>query len=147
MLAVNTPLLVKSLTISDDRSVIFITTNYIPADFSVAEVVVDFPANSLVSVDGLMYQSTTGAFDLSDPTFQQSVFKAFSQDVRMGGEGVMLILLSLLLLIFQLMIANRKGYHEVVSFIMFIQVLGLSRIHELPINFDKYSVMVGYSYF
>ena len=76
-----------------------------------AEVVVDFPAQSLVSADGLMFQSTTGTFELSNPIFQQSLFKTFSQDLRMGAEGVMLILMSLVFLFFQLMIANRRGYH------------------------------------
>lgn len=57
------------------------------------------------------------------------------------------ILLSIVLLVFQLIIVNRKGYHEMVSFIMLLQVLGISRIREFPINFDTYSVLVGYSYF
>ena len=30
---------------------------------------------------------------------------------------------------------------------MLLQVLGISRIREFPINFDIYSVLVGYSYF
>ena len=34
-----------------------------------------------------------------------------------------------------------------VSFIMFLQVLGITRIREFPINFDVFSVLVGYSYF
>ena len=85
MLIVSTPLQVKSLRISDDRTVIYIVTNYASADFSVANVVVDFPASSLVSSDGLLYQSTTASFPLSNPIFQQSLFKVFSQDIRLGA--------------------------------------------------------------
>jgi len=111
MLTVSTPLTVQSLTISDDRTVIYVNTNYASADFSVANVVIDFPANSLVSSDGLLFQSTTASFPLSDPTFQQSVFTVFSKDIKLGAEGMIFILLSLLLLGFQLVIVNRKGYH------------------------------------
>ena len=100
-----------------------------------------------MSSDGLLYQSTTASFALSSPIFQQSLFAAFSQDIRLGAEGIVFILLSLLLLLSQLIITNRKGYHEMVSFIMFIQVLGIARIREFPINFDVYSVLEGYSYF
>jgi hypothetical protein len=57
------------------------------------------------------------------------------------------LILSQLLLIFQLVIANRKGYHEMMSFIMLLQVLGVSRIHDYPIDFDIYSVLKGYSYY
>ena len=111
LLVVNTPLTVYDLTLSPDRTVIYITTNYMTADFSVASVVVDFPANSLVSADGLLYQSTTASFPLSDPIFQQSFYEAFSKSITMGIEGIVFILLSMVLLIFQLVIANRKGYH------------------------------------
>jgi hypothetical protein len=52
-----------------------------------------------------------------------------------------------LLLIFQLVIANRKGYHEMLSFIMLLQVLGISRIRQYPIDFNIYSVLLGYSYY
>jgi len=74
LLAVNTPLAVYGLTISADRKVIYIITDYSTADFSVATVVVDFPGTTLVSADGLLYQSTTGSFSLSDPSFQQSLY-------------------------------------------------------------------------
>ena len=74
LLVVSTPLTVKGVTISDDRSVIYITTNAEPADFSVAQVVVDFPGNTLVTSDGLYFQSTTASYALSDPVFQQSVY-------------------------------------------------------------------------
>lgn len=50
-------------------------------------------------------------------------------------------------MLFQLIIANRKGYHEMISFVMFLQVMGITRIHEYPINFNIYSVLRGYSYF
>ncbi len=58
----STPLSVKNLRISDDRTVIFITTDYANADFSVANVRIDFPSTALVSSDGLLYQSTTASF-------------------------------------------------------------------------------------
>ena len=125
---VSTPLTVYSLRLSADRTVIYITTNYQSADFSVASVVIDFPANSLVSADGLLYQSTTASYALSDPIFQQSLYEIFSKDLTLGAEGIVFVLLSLVLLVFQLVITNRKGYHEMMAFIMLIQVMGLMRI-------------------
>lgn len=53
----------------------------------------------------------------------------------------------MILLIFQLVIANRKGYHESMAFIMLLQVLGIFRIREYPINFNIFSALRGYSYF
>jgi hypothetical protein len=111
LLVQSTALTVKGLTISADRTVIYITTNAQTADFSVATIVVDFPANSLISSDGLLFQSTTGAYTLADPIFQQSLYKYFAKNDSYGAEGIIFILLSILLLIFQLVIANRKGYH------------------------------------
>lgn len=50
-------------------------------------------------------------------------------------------------MVFQLVIANRKAYHEMLSFIMLLQVIGITRIREYPIDFEIYSVLKGYSYF
>ena len=83
LLIVNTPLTVYNLWMSADRTVIYIETNYVSADFSVASVVVDFPANSLVSADGLLYQSTTASYALSDPIFQQSLYEVFFKDSKL----------------------------------------------------------------
>ena len=33
------------------------------------------------------------------------------------------------------------------AFIMFLQVIGISRIRQYPIDFNIYSVLLGYSYF
>ena len=85
MLTVVTPLTVQGLSISSDRTVVYITTNYVNADFSVATVVIDFPATALVSSDGLLYQSTTGTFALSNPVFQQSLFEIFYKNVSYGA--------------------------------------------------------------
>lgn len=74
LLSLSTPLTVQSLRISSDRTVIYIVTNYASADFSVAEVVIDFPATALIAADGLLYQSTTASYALSDPIFQQTLF-------------------------------------------------------------------------
>lgn len=71
----------------------------------------NFPANSLVSSDGLLYQSTTASFSLSSPIYMQSYYSVFSKDVTLGAEGMIFVILSLLLLGMQLVIANRKGYH------------------------------------
>ena len=109
LLAVSTPLTVNGLTISADRKVIYITTNFANVDFSVASIVVNFPGTKLVSADGLLYQSTTASYALSDPSFQQSYFLIFGKNVTLGAEGIVFILLSIVLLIFQLVIANRKG--------------------------------------
>jgi hypothetical protein len=147
LLVVNTPLTVYSLTLSTDRTVIYITTNYVSTDFSVATVVVDFPGTALISADGLLYQSTTGSYSLSDPIFQQSLYQVFAKDITLGAEGMVFLVLSLLLLIFQLVIANRKGYHEMMAFIMFLQVMGISRIRQFPIDFNIFSVLLGYSYY
>lgn len=57
------------------------------------------------------------------------------------------MLLSVLLLIFQLVITNRKGYHEMMAFIMLLQVFGISRIRQYPINFNIYSVLLGFSHY
>jgi hypothetical protein len=57
------------------------------------------------------------------------------------------VILSLLLLTMQLIIANRKGYHEALSFIMTLQVLGITRARQYPMNFDIFSVLLGYSYY
>lgn len=126
---------------------IYIITNFQEADFSSASVVVDFPGTSLISADGLLYQSTTGSYSLSNPVFQASYFAIFSKDVSLSIEGIVFILLSILLLIFQLIIANRKGYHEMMAFIMLLQVLGITRIRQYPINFNIYSVLIGFSYY
>lgn len=71
---VSIPLTVKSLTISADRTVLYITTNFVSTDFSVASIKVDFPGTALISADGLLYQSTTGSYALSDPIFQQTYY-------------------------------------------------------------------------
>jgi hypothetical protein len=33
------------------------------------------------------------------------------------------------------------------AFIMLLQVMGISRIRQYPINFNIYSILKGYSYF
>jgi hypothetical protein len=33
------------------------------------------------------------------------------------------------------------------AFIMLLQVIGISRIKEYPIDFNVYSVLLGYSYY
>ena len=111
MLVSVTTLGVKTLVISADRTVVYIYTNAVSTDFSVSTVVVDFPGNTLVATDGLLFQSTTGSFSLSDPIFQKSLYEYFFKNDSYGAEGIIFILLSILLLIFQLVIANRKGYH------------------------------------
>ena len=102
---------VKGLTISANRDVIYIITNAETTDFSVANVVVDFAGDALISADGLLYQSTTGSYSLADPVFQASLYEYFYKNDNLGAEGIIFILLSLLLLTFQLIITNRKGYH------------------------------------
>ena len=72
---------------------------------------IDFPAGSLQSSDGLMYQSTTASFALSSPIFMKSYYSVFKKNVTYGAEGMIFVILSLLLLGMQLVIANRKGYH------------------------------------
>lgn len=67
--------------------------------------------------------------------------------MTLGAEGIVFLILSLLLLTFQLIITDRKGYHEMMSFIMLLQVMGITRIREYPINFNIYSVLLGYSYY
>jgi hypothetical protein len=64
LLAVNTPLQVESVSISSDRTVVYITTNYQSFDLSTANIMISFPANSLVGADGLLYQSTSATFSL-----------------------------------------------------------------------------------
>lgn len=139
--------MIEGLTISADRKVIYITTNFQTVDFSTSNVVINFEAGVLVSSDGTIYQSTTGNFAMSSPIFSQSFYEAFSKDISSGAEGMIFILLSIILLVFQLVITNRKGYHEILAFIMVLQVLGITRIREYPIDYDVYSVLVGYSYF
>ena len=34
-----------------------------------------------------------------------------------------------------------------IAFIMFLQVMGITRIRQYPIDFNIYSVLLGYSYF
>lgn len=80
-----TPLGVKGLTISADRTVVYIITNAVSTDFSVSTVVVDFPGNSLVSADGLLFQSTTGTFSLSNPIFQRSLYDYFFKNDTYGA--------------------------------------------------------------
>ena len=88
---------------------------------------IDFPAGSLVSADGLNYQSTTATFPLNSPIFIQSVYEQLNKNDLLASEGIIFILLTLILLIIQLIIANRKGYHEILSFIMVLQVIGFIR--------------------
>jgi hypothetical protein len=85
VLVVSTTLTVKGLTISSDRSVIYIITNAMSTDFSVASIVVDFPGGALVTADGLLFQSTTGLCPLSDPIFQQSLYQYFGKDDALGA--------------------------------------------------------------
>jgi hypothetical protein len=82
----------------------------------------------LIAADGTVYQSTTGSFSLSDPIFMSSYYNSLTKNIGYGAEGMIFVILSVLLLIIVLVIANRKTYHEVMSFIMTIQVLGLSRV-------------------
>ena len=76
-LVTSTSLTVKGLTISADRSVIYIITNAQSTDFSVATVVVDFAGTAILSSDGLLFQSTTGTYSLADPVFQSSLYEYF----------------------------------------------------------------------
>ena len=92
-----------------------------------AAVVIDFPAGSLVSSDGLNYQSTTARFDLSSPIFMESIYEAFSKSDLLAAEGIIFILMSVILLAIQVIIANRKGYHEMLAFVMILQVIGILR--------------------
>jgi thiosulfate reductase cytochrome b subunit len=57
----------------------------------------------------------------------KSYFTAFSDNPTLGTEGLLFIILSIIILGFQLVIANRKAYHEALSFIMSLQVIGLLR--------------------
>jgi hypothetical protein len=148
LLVVDNPLIiVPPVEISSDRKVIYITTNFVDADASTSSIVVDFQGGVLVSADGTIFTSTTDSFALSSPIYAQSYYNAFKKDITTGAEGMVFILLSLVLLVIQLVIANRKGYHEIMSFIMVLQVVGITRIRQYPINYDVYSVLVGYSYF
>lgn len=81
------------------------------ADFSSSNVVVDFQGGALVTSDGTIFTSTTSSFSLSSPIFTQSYYNAFSKNITTGAEGMVFILLSIVLLIIQLVITNRKGYH------------------------------------
>jgi hypothetical protein len=77
----------------------------------------------------------------------QSFYSTFSKNPALGAEGMIFVVLSVLLLGMQLVIANRKGYHEMLSFIMVLQVLGLMRAMQYPIDFNVFSILVGYSYY
>lgn len=57
----------------------------------------------------------------------KSFFTAFSDDPTLQTEGLLFVILSVIILGFQLVIANRKAYHEALAFIMSIQVIGLLR--------------------
>ena len=80
-----TPLVVKGLSISADRTVLYIITNAQSTDFSVSTVVVDFAGTALLSSDGLFFQSTTGSFSLSDPIFQRSLYDTFYKNDTLGS--------------------------------------------------------------
>ena len=71
------PLTVKDLTISPDGYFVFVKTNNLATgiDFSKATIQINFKGGVLISKDGVIYQSTTDAFSLSDPKEDENYTK------------------------------------------------------------------------
>jgi hypothetical protein len=107
------PLTVKDLTISPDGYFVFVKTNNLATgiDFSKATIQINFKGGVLISKDGVIYQSTTDAFSLSDPIFMASYYAIYQLDYVLMTEGIVYSVLTLVLLIIVISILNRKTYH------------------------------------
>jgi hypothetical protein len=104
---------VKDLTISPDGYFVFVKTNNLAhgIDLSKATIKVNFKGGVLISKDGVVYQSTTDSFSLSDPIFMASYYAIYQLDYILMAEGIVYSVLTLVLTIIVLSILNRKTYH------------------------------------
>ena len=129
LLDVTNPLAISGVSISDDRKVIYITTNYDSNfDPNYASIQIDFEGGVLRTETGIVFQTTTGSFSLTDPAFTSSVYENFGKNITYGAEGMVFLCIAVVLLVIQLVITNRKAYHEMLSFVMLLQIIGLIRV-------------------
>ena len=62
-------MVIEDVIISNDRKSIIVVTNFGYFDFSTASAVINFPAGTLITSDGQLYQTTTATFPLNSPIF------------------------------------------------------------------------------
>ena len=123
-------------------------TNYYEANLYTTSVSVTFQNGTLLTADGLTYNQLTGTFSLSDPSFLNSYYSVFHNNSSLYIEGIIFCSVSFVFLMMAVFfLKNTKLIAECMSFVMMVQVFGLSRIRDLPIDFQFYNVVKGYSYY
>jgi len=140
-------LTILSVSISSDRKSITIVTSYLPADILTSYVTVSFAGGILVSQAGQIYQTSTATFSLASPSFFQSYYTVFVSNRSAKALGIFFTCFSLLLVVLSLILLSAKSQyiHEFFAFALLIQLLGLLRIRPMPINFEVYNILRGFS--
>ena len=140
------PLSIKDLQISGSRDYIFITTeNKNDIDFSTARIQVNFPGGTMIARDGTAYSSTTDNFDLTDPEFNGSYYEAFVDNINNKIMGITYICIATVMFLIVISIPERRTHHEQMSFMLFLQCIGLSRMREYPIDHSIFGGLLGFS--
>ena len=70
-------MVIENVIISDDRRSIVVLTNFGFFDFSTASTVINFPAGSLMTSSGQLYQTTTASFSLNSPIFMEALYRFY----------------------------------------------------------------------
>jgi len=104
-------MVILDVIISGDRKTIVVITNFGHFDFSTAKAVINFPAGTLITSDGRLYQSSTASFPLNDPIFMESLYKYFGFNLRYHIIGIFFTSFSLILLIVPFVLKNPRAYH------------------------------------
>lgn len=144
-LNIMTPLSIKSLTISRPKNIIVVTNNMESIDFTRSFIQINFPGGSIITENNIPYSSTTDTFDLTDPEFSGSYYRAFSDSIIPKVMGITFIVMALVFAIIVLSIPERKTYHEQMTFIMFLQCVGFLRMRGYPMLAYVYATLIGFA--
>lgn len=104
LLATLTPLTIKSIAIQRPNNILVTTDLATGVDLTKYKIQINFPGGSLITANGIPYSSTTGTFNLDDPAFTGSYFKAFNDILPPKIIGIAYIAAIMLLVIIVLII-------------------------------------------
>lgn len=100
----------------------------------------------MVSEDGTPYSSTSDYFELDDPEFVSEYEEKVINDFTPQIPGIVIISMTIVLFTIVLAISEKRTHHEIMSFIMLLQCIGLLRMRGYPIDYYVYSTLEGFSH-
>ena len=101
----------------------------------------------MISEDGIPYSTTTDYFELDDPEFVSEYEEKVINDFTPQIAGIAIIALTFIIFTIVLAISEKRTHHEIMTFIMFIQCIGLLRMRGYPIDYYVYTTLLGFSQF